>query len=568
MDFNAKFQGQNGTSGLGFGRRQNKPLSRKDHRSLLVSSVKANVAEARTTLLRKTPMSGNFLRWENLSPATTNLNYQILNMSEAELSFVLNAQAQSLPDPSNLRRWGCNVNARCLVCGKPNSTAKHITNGCSTALKQGRYGWRHDNLLCLLLPVIADLVATANRSKPSTPERIRFLAEGVNPKNLNWKNRPVSWSLLSSANDWQFQVDLKDNPLMFPPITGVTTNLRPDIVIWSIALKTVIWGELSCPLEELILEAYIRKTQRYLSLEIALIVKGWRVHAFPFEVGSLGFVGHSLKKFLSVIGLRGSRQRTVIQELSSVARRSSFHIWQSRRSPTWVSPPLLPVRLTSDSVTFPASLQAQDIAKKRADALVRRDASRARASQLHPMPPPRFPPPFHLLTPTIQTRIVANKAKAQQRLKQKCRSKHSSPSAAPPLSAFSPSADRCISNLSLKGCSIEEINRLWNEDMARKTELSADERLENRFNLLWESDPNPDLPLPDISHLGVDIRLWDELYEFGVPTPRQLSQLVETAAAAAAAAAAAVSAAAVAAVVAASSSQQPAVVYDDITLFL
>ena len=92
---------------------------------------------------------------------------------------------------------------------------------------------------------------------------------------------------------------------MFPPITGVTTNLRPDIVIWSIALKTVIWGELSCPLEELILEAYIRKTQRYLSLEIALIVKGWRVHAFPFEVGSLGFVGHSLKKFLSVIGLRG-----------------------------------------------------------------------------------------------------------------------------------------------------------------------------------------------------------------------------------------------------------------------
>ena len=342
-------------------------------------------------------------------------------------------------------------------------------------------------------------------------------------------------------------------------------------------MKTVIWGELSCPLEELILEAYIRKTQRYLSLEIALIVKGWRVHAFPFEVGSLGFVGHSLKKFLSVIGLRGSRQRTVIQELSSVARRSSFHIWQSRRSPTWVSPPLLPVRLTSDSVTFPASLQAQDIAKKRADALVRRDASRARASQLHPMPPPRFPPPFHLLTPTIQARIVANKAKAQQRLKQKCRSKPSSPS-----------ADRCISNLSLKGCSIEEINRLWNEDMARKAVLGADKRLENRFNLLWESDPNPDLPLPDISHLGVDIRLWDELdlplpdishlgvdirlwdelYEFGLPTPRQLSQLVATAAAAAAAAAATVPAAAVAAVVAASSSQQPAVVYDDITLFL
>ena len=129
---------------------------------------------------------------------------------------------------------------------------------------------------------------------------------------------------------------------MFPPITGVTTNLRPDIVIWSIALKTVIWGELSCPLEELILEAYIRKTQRYLSLEIALIVKGWRVQAFPFEVGSLGFVGHSLKKFLSVIGLRGSRQRTVIQELSSV---SSADPLSTSGSP--VVPPLGFARLFS-----------------------------------------------------------------------------------------------------------------------------------------------------------------------------------------------------------------------------
>ena len=579
VEFNSMFQGQIGSSGLGFGKRQNKPLSRIDRRSLLVSSVKANVAEARTDMLRKTPMSANFLRWTNLVPATTNLNYQILNMSEAELSFVLNAQAQSLPDPSNLRRWGCNVNARCLVCGKPNSTAKHVTNGCSTALKQGRYTWRHDNLLCLLIPVITDLVATANRSKPSAPERIRFLAEGVNPKNLNWNNRPGIWSLLSSANDWRFLVDLKDNPLMFPPITGITTNLRPDIVIWSVAIKTIIWGELSCPLEELILEAHIRKFQRYLSLEIALIVKGWRVHAFPFEVGSLGFVGHSSKKFLSAIGLRGPRQRTVIQDLSSVARKSSFHIWQSRRSPTWVCPPLLPVRLTSDSVTCPASLQALVIAKKREDALARRAATRTRSSQLPPMASPLFPspPPFHLLTPTIQARILTNKANALQRLKKSRSVPSPSSSVAPPISS-SPSADRCISNLSLTGRSIEEINRLWNEDMARKAKLSADEDLENRFKLLLDGDPISVLPLPDISHLGVDLRRWEDLYEGGIPTSRQLSQLAETVATSAADAAAdgtataAAPAAAAATVATANSSQQRTISVldynDDLTLFL
>jgi len=223
-------------------------------------------------------------------------------MSEAELSFVLNAQAQTLPDPSNLRRWGCNVNARCLVCGKPNCTAGHVTNCCSTALKQGRYSWRHDNLLCIFIPILRDLVATKNHSRPSplSSEHIRFVPEGTPQRR---KSCPAPLSLLDSANDWQFQVDLKANPLIFPPVTGITTALRPDIVLWSVSTKTVIWGELSCPLEELILEAYVRKKQKYLILEIECRRRGWKVYAFPFEVGSIGFVGQSCKKFLSAIGV-------------------------------------------------------------------------------------------------------------------------------------------------------------------------------------------------------------------------------------------------------------------------
>ena len=64
--------------------------------------------------------------------------------------------------------------------------------------------------------------------------------------------------------------------------------------------------------------------------------------------------------------------------------------------------------------------------------------------------------------------------------------------------------------------------------MARKAKLSADERLENRFKLLCDGDPdpnpNPDLPWPDISQ--IDIRLWCELNEFGLPPTRELPRLM------------------------------------------
>ena len=77
-------------------------------------------------------------------------------MSEAELSFILNAQAQSLPDPSNLRRWNCN--ARCLLCSKPATTAKHSLSHCPVALWKGRYTWRHDNVLLAMTPDLHDLI--------------------------------------------------------------------------------------------------------------------------------------------------------------------------------------------------------------------------------------------------------------------------------------------------------------------------------------------------------------------------------------------------------------------------
>ena len=551
VNFNHMFQGNQGTSGLGSGNfsrtSANVPLSRKEQRSAVVNSVKAGIAKSRSDSLRCLPMAGSFCRWENLIPSTINWNYRILNMSEAELSFVLNAQTQTLPDPSNLRRWSCNVHARCLVCGKPNSTAGHVTNCCPTALKQGRYSWRHDNLLCTLVPILKGLVATKNHKKSlSRSEHIRFVPVGTPQRR---KSCAAPLSLLDSANDWQFQVDLKANPLIFPPATGVTTGLRPDIVIWSVSTKTVIWGELTCPLEELILDAHVRKKQKYLNLEIACHCKRWKVHAFPFEVGSIGFVGHSCRKFLSAIGLRGSRQKAIILELSSVARRSSFHLWQCRRSRSWVSPPLYPVKTspTFDSVPKPVfaqparvsldispldrALKAHNKAKNHAS-LLRQKIRRLKAQSEEPKTTAVIR--SKLRNPTLTALIVKNKKLARVRLNQSqalharmkalfddvvrptqidtpclCDSgfpcKNSSELSAfgiqldeyglpllnaivnvssrrPNMSSL-PVGEPCISTVSLRGKSLDEINRLWLTDINAKRnsteqlELSALMRL-------------------------------------------------------------------------------------------
>ena len=81
-------------------------------------------------------------------------------------------------------------------------------------------------------------------------------------------------SLLNAATDWQIGIDL-DNNLVFPAATGVASGCRPGVVIWSPLTKTIIWGELTCPLEELILDAHIRKKNRYLHLEVECRVRGW-----------------------------------------------------------------------------------------------------------------------------------------------------------------------------------------------------------------------------------------------------------------------------------------------------
>ncbi|CAG9583500.1 unnamed protein product [Danaus chrysippus] len=71
----------------------------------------------------------------------------IYDWSPALLKFYLNAFQMTLPDQSNLVRWGKSTDKTCYICGKAVGTAKHLLVGCKVLLDSGQYSRRHDRVL-------------------------------------------------------------------------------------------------------------------------------------------------------------------------------------------------------------------------------------------------------------------------------------------------------------------------------------------------------------------------------------------------------------------------------------
>ena len=70
----------------------------------------------------------------------------ILKYTSFQLQFLLRAVYDVLPTPTNLRTWGLTEDPMCRLCQKP-ANLEHILLFCQVALTQGRYMWRHNQVL-------------------------------------------------------------------------------------------------------------------------------------------------------------------------------------------------------------------------------------------------------------------------------------------------------------------------------------------------------------------------------------------------------------------------------------
>merc|ERR1711964_293784 len=113
----------------------------------------------------------------------------------------------------------------------------------------------------------------------------------------------------SQSDDWQLQFDLhcpedgqiKDRP--FPPHI-VATPLRPDGLLWSDKLKTVIWVELTSPWEENLHKQHWAKCDKYNKLAQSIKLKGWQAIPLYVEVGARGYIHNKWFQMSKTLGFK------------------------------------------------------------------------------------------------------------------------------------------------------------------------------------------------------------------------------------------------------------------------
>ena len=227
--------------------------SSRDYRTFISKAVQLKV-------------QGQWTRWLNY--IQQNFSWKSLLAMPVNLSsFCISSTYDTLPSPSNLKRWKLTTEASCFLCNKDTCTTSHILGACKVALSQGRFTFRHDNVLRIIITNIRSSIMNIKSTVPTSkqPIKIKFVKKGARVKN---KNSSPS-GILHQASDWILLGDL-DGSFSFPPHIAFT-ELRPDITIFSNKLKRVILIELTCPCEENMEAWHNVKVNKYISLQKVLL---------------------------------------------------------------------------------------------------------------------------------------------------------------------------------------------------------------------------------------------------------------------------------------------------------
>ncbi|KAL6484312.1 hypothetical protein MHYP_G00063570 [Metynnis hypsauchen] len=300
-------------------------------RKMVVEEVRRQEEAARWAKAVALGKQGRWTRWEGVEKRKMSWR-DVWAMDVKSLSFTIRATYDVLPSPTNLHQW-FGKDPTCVLCTKP-ASLRHILTGCKTSLTQGRYTWRHNQVLKILASTLERKRSSINSQPLSTYKtswETAFVREGATAARSN--SKPSERSQLCPARDWKMLADV-GKQLVFPSEIA-TTTLRPDLVLWSPSLRKVYMVELTVPWEDSMEEAYERKHLRYSELAAEARHQGWNTEVRPVEVGCRGFVGKSATKLLRDMGIRGQSLRTAIKAASEAAERSSQWLWLKRNDPSW-----------------------------------------------------------------------------------------------------------------------------------------------------------------------------------------------------------------------------------------
>ena len=335
VELDLKFPTQSTQQGLGFGNFNPHP-SVSEKRKLV--SSKASSFREHSRIIHSSTLSrqGIWLQWSE-SALPFDLSWKNLiwgNVSATLIKFVLLASVNWLATPDLLKLWGFSKDSVCPLCNAEKCTIHHVLCHCNFSLQNKRYTWRHDSVLSLIASVLSAHIAEINNSVPKeNSQQISFIKANEHQGSSHKKSQLPS--LLDKANDWTILIDLPGANYVFPSDIYCTGE-RPDIVIWSPSKKKSIIVELTCPAEEGIENAKIRKETKYLPL-ISEIKrqKKYTVDFMTIEVGVRGFIATSVKKCFAALGLPKQKTVRVCKKLSFISACCSHTIFLAATSKFW-----------------------------------------------------------------------------------------------------------------------------------------------------------------------------------------------------------------------------------------
>ena len=319
-----------GREGLGLNHRQYySSSSKKDRRAMLTGEIREMEEEKRRTKMTGLAKQGANTAWE--VPERKLTHKDVIQTSETSLQFLVKSVYDLLPTPANKSKW-FGTDETCQLCGG-NGTLTHILTGCKVALAQGRYTWRHNQVLKVVAQGVDEKRKNYNsRGKASRKTNIAFVRPGEKNDNTT-KGEVHSRSYFESAQDWEMKEDLGKQ--LKVPDWIVQTNLRPDIILISESTKQMGVIELTVPSEERVEVSGELKRAKYESIAVEGKMKGWTVRIWAVEVGCRGFPAASMSGMLKDLGYQGNEKRRKLRELAEAAEMASRAVWRWSHYKDW-----------------------------------------------------------------------------------------------------------------------------------------------------------------------------------------------------------------------------------------
>ena len=216
------------------------------------------------------------------------------HLPDAIFKWSVNAIVDTLPHNANLFRWRKSATDRCPLCSG-RQTLLHVLNHCPIALNQGRFTWRHNEVLSLIRD---------------------FLDQHLLP-------------------NFELECDLQNCCYGFLLRTFFST-LRPDICIFNKEEKRIVLMELTVPFDELMTAAAHRKSTKYRDLVYNIQDAGYHVSLVTVEVGSRGVVSDSFFTFINDwTSTKGHESSSLFDSIRRKVICSSYAIWSRRNSDSW-----------------------------------------------------------------------------------------------------------------------------------------------------------------------------------------------------------------------------------------